>query len=155
MNPEELKNRYWEGVEARFWAKVDKTETCWTWRGSQDRHGYGHARVVGENVLVHRFAYAISRGPIPEGMTVDHLCFNTICVNPDHLRLLTHSENAANQQSTVDPPAYCPRGHEYTEENTYWNRHASSPNRRPTRYCRTCNREAQRRSWERKKAAAR
>ncbi|KOX13333.1 hypothetical protein ADK67_44185 [Saccharothrix sp. NRRL B-16348] len=49
-------------------------------------------------VLVHRLAYACLYGPIPSGMTVDHLCFTPGCFNQDHLRLLTPSENSRNRR---------------------------------------------------------
>lgn len=78
----------------RFWAKVEKTEGCWLWRGTIYSNGYGvltdgRRRRVG----VHRLAYALAKGPIPDGLVIDHLCCQPICVNPDHLEAVTNSEN--------------------------------------------------------------
>jgi HNH endonuclease len=68
-------------------------------------------------VLAHRVAFSLWVGPIPEGMTVDHICRNRKCQNPNHLRLLSNLDNARdNGQSRK---THCPRGHEYSPENTW------------------------------------
>lgn len=77
--------------EQRFWAKVDKTETCWLWTGSGRR--YGHLNVDSKLVRAHRFAWALANGPIPEGLNICHSCDRGFCVNPDHLFLGTQKEN--------------------------------------------------------------
>lgn len=82
----------------RFWPKVRKSESCWEWTAAAYR-GYGLFRSRGKVRLAHRLVYEWMRGPIPEGMEVDHMCHNRGCVNPDHLRLLTHSENGQNRAS--------------------------------------------------------
>jgi hypothetical protein len=97
--------------EKNFWAKVDKTETCWNWTAFIDQ-GYGvfGVRVEGKPVprRAHRISYTLAHGPIPEGLMVDHICHNLRCVNPDHLRLATNKENqehrltaSANSKSGV------------------------------------------------------
>lgn len=48
--------------------------------------------------LAHRVAYESLHGVIPAGMTVDHACFNTRCVNPDHLRLMSLAENSGRRR---------------------------------------------------------
>ena len=62
---------------------------CHVWTGAICGPGYGHTN----RGYAHRLAYERSHGPIPPGMTVDHRCFNTLCVNPEHLALLTLTEN--------------------------------------------------------------
>jgi hypothetical protein len=78
-------------------------------------------------------------------MTVDHLCFNPPCVNPGHLRLLTLSENSANQRDAYK--AHCKRGHELSPENT---RIRTGGNGR--RECKTCHRDRERAAWQRRTA---
>lgn len=100
---------------ARFWAKVDKTDTCWLWTGTTV-NGYGQMRVADRKVYTHRFGYELLIGPIPEGLQIDHLCRVRHCVNPAHLEPVTAQENslrsnnlaAANSRKT-----HCPRGHSY------------------------------------------
>jgi hypothetical protein len=84
-------------------------------------------------------AYAALTGPIPDGSDVRHDCDNPPCVNPDHLRTGTRSDNMQDcVQRGRNPQAAkecCLQGHPYSEENTYV---------RPSgaRTCRTCQREA-------------
>ena len=84
--------------EERFWAKVDKSGECWAWTGARlNEKGYGVFRLAGRNVVAHRVSYMWARGEIPARYEVDHTCFNRSCVNPDHLRILTHQENGQNR----------------------------------------------------------
>lgn len=104
--------------EARFWARVDRRgpDECWQWTGFRNRRGYGHIGRGTTTLLAHRVAYELVVGPIPEGLTLDHLCCNTSCCNPAHLDPCTRSENVrrASERRT-----HCKRGHEFTPENTY------------------------------------
>lgn len=113
------------------------TDDCVIWHGRKDSRGYGR-RSFGavKGVPAHRVAYTEAFGPIPDEMTVDHLCFNPPCVNPQHLRLLTRSENSRNQRSAAK--THCDNGHEYTPENTY----IKTGHRAGHRQCRACNRAA-------------
>jgi hypothetical protein len=76
-----------------FWIKVDADGDCWVWRGAVDRYGYGKATINHVRHIAHRVAYELMVGPIPEGLTLDHLCRNTLCVNPDHLDPVTNRVN--------------------------------------------------------------
>lgn len=86
-------NRY-ISMEDRFWMKVQKTDDCWNWTGS-GRGGYGTftERSKGRTHLAHRMSYELLVDPIPDGMRIDHRCRNTLCVNPEHLRPVTHKQN--------------------------------------------------------------
>lgn len=115
-----------------FWARVSGSdvETCWLWRGSKDKDGYG---VLQRHLVVrraHRWAYELLRGDIPVGLVTDHLCQVTSCVNPWHLDLVTPAENTrrVNTRKTA-----CPQGHQYDADNTYISKDGE-------RYCRTCSR---------------
>lgn len=78
----------------RFWAKVDRTGTCWEWTGTKRPQGYGAFAIKGRLHYAHRVAWEFTRGRIPEGKVIDHICFNRACVNPEHLRVTTSKRNA-------------------------------------------------------------
>jgi hypothetical protein len=84
-------------------------------------HGYAEIAWsdagVRKHHLCHRVVWIATHGPIPAGMTVDHLCHNRRCVEVSHLRLLTNVENA--RDNGFKTRTHCPRGHEYTPDNTY------------------------------------
>lgn len=79
-----------------FERRVDKTDTCWLWKGCLVR-GYGQIGRKKDGKLVreyaHRVSYRLYKGRIPEGLVLDHLCKNLICVRPDHLEPVTFLEN--------------------------------------------------------------
>jgi len=117
----------------RFWAKVEKgtrPDGCWLWMGRLNNNGYGSIRIMSKLVagptLVHRFAYELLVGPIPEGVELDHLCKNRRCVNPAHLEPVTRSENCSRGDSGLAWAAHqrrkthCPQGHPYDLFNTYY-----------------------------------
>ena len=76
-----------------FITRVNKTDTCWLWSGNKNSNGYGLVSIDGKTVQVHRYAYEVLVGPIPDGLTIDHLCRVRLCVNPDHLEVVTLGEN--------------------------------------------------------------
>lgn len=103
-------------LEERFWAKVDKTDACWLWTAAKDPRGYGYFKVGGKLLRAHRVAYEFLVGPIPCGLTIDHLCCVKSCVRPDHLEPVTGAEN---QRRAAVLRTHCKHGHEFTPENTH------------------------------------
>jgi hypothetical protein len=89
----------WATDSERFWEKVDKSGSCWLWTGAK-LTGYGSFRLNGGAWLAHRVSYTWRHGDIPEGAEVDHMCHNKACVNPDHLRLASHSANGQNRAAS-------------------------------------------------------
>lgn len=82
--------------EERFWAKVNKTATCWLWTATKLPAGYGQCRWNGGMRTAHRVSYEVAYGPIPTGLVLDHTCYDRACVNPLHLRAVTHKQNMEN-----------------------------------------------------------
>ena len=141
-------------AEARFWSYVDKNGPiperrpdlgpCWTWTGKTSLAGYGRFYVDQREHSATRWICELKLGPIPEGHEPDHLCFNTGCVNYEsHVEVVTQRENtlrSGNPTALNARKTHCPRGHEYTPENTY-----QKPGNR--RVCRICHRADARRRY--------
>jgi hypothetical protein len=104
--------------EQRFWRNVQRgrADDCWPWLASGWPKGYGAFRINGQTVAAHRFSYELHHGPIPEGLTVDHLCRNPSCVNPAHLEAVTFRENVlrgTNMAARYARRDTCSRGHQF------------------------------------------
>lgn len=136
-------------IEVRLWSKVDKTTNpngCWEWRGCVLPSGYGQICWESKARPVHRIAWMLLRGPIPPGKVMDHLCRNTICVNPDHLEVVTPKENALRG---IGPTAmnakqtHCIHGHAFSGENLYLRKVKATNSYQ--RHCRICMRMYRRR----------
>jgi len=128
-----------------FWDKVDKTEVCWLWTACKDRDGYGIFYYNGTNYRAHRMAYELIVGPIPEGLTIDHLCRVRACVNPDHLEPVTQRENVLRGDTVPAKNAkktHCKQGHPYSGYNLYIRTNGY-------RSCRTCG-SVWTRKWRKK-----
>ncbi len=90
------KGRYPSLIE-RFWARVNKTDTCWLWMGSAVEDGYGVLGYRGKQVRTHRLSWELANGPIPAGLSVLHRCDTPACVNPDHLFVGTTQDNITDK----------------------------------------------------------
>ena len=122
---------------------VDVQGDCWIWQREIDRHGYGRVRKQGHNRRAHRLVYELLVGPIPDGMTIDHLCRVRSCVNPDHLEPVTATENV--RRSPLVTPTHCVNGHLLADGNVY-----VSAGRPTWKVCRLCQRKRSR-DWMRRK----
>ena len=84
--------------EERFWARVEKTDTCWLYRGALNRDGYGTLTWEGRIVSAHRTAWVLTHGPLLNGEWVLHKCDVRACCNPAHLFLGDRAANMADMK---------------------------------------------------------
>ncbi len=152
-------------LEERFNAKWEAvTESgCWLWMGATNGVGYGTFYVRPTDgafyvrpkcgrqrmTYAHRLSYELHKGPLPEGLTIDHLCRVRCCVNPGHLEAVTLRVNLLRGEGLPAKCAkktHCPQGHPYDATNTHHHRNGS-------RQCRECGRRRDRRNYARRKAA--
>lgn len=92
-----------EATRRRFASKYQVAANgCWKWTAFQRPNGYTQFRVRQNgqwvSALAHRVSYQLHHGSIPAGMEIDHTCHDRGCVNPDHLRAVTHKQNQENQR---------------------------------------------------------
>lgn len=114
----------------------DEQTGCLRWQGAHAPKGYGQICVDGRRMAVHRAAYQLWVGPIPDGYEIDHVaergCAHRDCIEPTHLEAVTHAENVRRQLARV---THCPKGHEYSDKNTLWHTNAKGYRLRKCREC--------------------
>lgn len=125
-------------VAERLYARiaVDLLTGCHNWTGPTVWKGYGQMYLWSAGgkkyrARTHRIAYEIAKGPIPDGLVLDHLCRNPPCCNPDHLEAVTQRENTLRGIAARPQVTHCPSGHLYDAENTLGSKYG--------RKCRACN----------------
>jgi hypothetical protein len=126
-------------------ANTREVDGCLIWQGWKNDDGYGYVRFEGRDQPVHRVAYLLAVGPIPDGHEVDHRCQQRACLRVEDLEAVTHAENqrriAARQMS-------CRRaGHDWTNPRNVRVR------RNGRRYCAECDRQDQRARRHNRRAA--
>jgi len=112
---------------------------CWLWEGGR-RGRYGKTKCDGAQWLTHRLAYTLVKGPIPEGLQLDHLCRTPLCFNPLHLEAVTARVNSLRSSSVAAKNAvktHCKRGHSLSGRNLY----VHMRDGHPVRSCRTCRKD--------------
>lgn len=140
----------------RFAEKIALADSgCIEWIAGLTAAGYGSLCLSPDegsrHVLAHRWSYEHHIGPIPEGLSIDHLCRNTVCVNPEHLEPVTQKENVLRGTSWTARNAKktsCPKGHPLQGANLYRNPNSGH------RKCRTCQRDLDARRQPRTRKAA-
>jgi hypothetical protein len=137
------------GLPERIESKIspEPNSGCWLWDGARFDTGYGKTFIGEKRVLAHRVVYELLRGPIPQGLQIDHLCRVRCCVNPDHMEPVTRVVNVMRGESPIAKNArktHCLNGHEFSADNTYILKDKS-------RLCRACNRVAALASYHRNK----
>ncbi len=130
--------------KVRFWSRVvvpsmgEPRLACWKWQGHHSADGYGKCHYKGKTIHVHRLAYELAIGPIPDGLVIDHLCRHRWCANPYHMEPVTSRENTLRGQNNAARNAaktQCHRGHAFSPENTY-------VDAKGQRGCRICRKQA-------------
>ncbi len=107
-------------IRERFLEKVQKTDSCWIWTAKKEKFGYGRFAIREREFAAHRVAYELFVGNIPDGLSIDHLCKNPSCVNPEHLEPVTMRVNLLRGntfQARNASKTHCPQGHPYSGDN--------------------------------------
>jgi len=81
---------------------------CWVWQNATNGKGYGQVGFMGRVRSVHRVAYELLVGPIPDGLCIDHLCRVRACCNPYHLEPVTTLVNN-RRGGLAARPTYIPK----------------------------------------------
>ena len=121
----------------RLLTKITKTDTCWLWCGARwgRNRMYGQFRMNKHSIGAHRASYILHIGPSPEAKHLDHLCRNTLCVNPQHLEPVSCQTNLLRGigiASINSKKQMCKNGHTLSLDNIAYSKKGG-------RNCRTCN----------------
>lgn len=125
------------------YGSFDPSTHCVNFTGNVCKDGYGKmegGRDYPRETLAHRVAYLVWNGPITKGLEIDHRCKNRLCINPQHLWLVTHAQNVkfndhkTNHRNRVK--THCIRGHELSGDNLILKKNGA----RTCRYCKNAKR---------------
>jgi hypothetical protein len=97
-----------EAATRTFWKNVIKYPGggCWIWTGGTNskRNPYGRFWIgKDQQVMAHRYSWALEHGSCDPTLSIDHLCMNTLCMNPLHMELVTFEENSRRQHERREP----------------------------------------------------
>lgn len=130
-----------EKDKQRFNSKIIKKGDCLLWQGALDKDGYGNFYFKKKNRRVHRVAMYFAKGPIEDGLVVDHICKNRNCVAINHLRLITARQNTLENSNSVGArnsmKVFCKNGHRF--DKVY------GEGAKRQRYCSVCQSEKSKR----------
>lgn len=127
-----------------FFSHILSLDGCWQWGGYVQNAGYASFSTSRETILAHRWSYRYFVGKIKAKMTLDHLCRNKLCVNPDHLEQITRTQNIqraglAGVALHESKKLYCSKGHSYQEHGVrYKNGHTAYGTPKYARRCTVC-----------------
>jgi len=146
-------------LEAR---RVINDEGCWLYPTGGSYDGYVLMRLAGRAMGVHRWAWLIWKGSVPDGMELHHLCHERAgcqagtdcqhrrCFNPDHLMPMSHADNNARVSRRLMMGSWCNHGHRYTPDNIVPRRLSSGGD---GFRCRACREATMLRRRQRQRAA--
>lgn len=130
----------WGQVLERIMGKIEMvTESgCWIWLGATKggEEDYGRVYFCGMKFSVHRLVYELLKGPVPDGLVLDHLCRVEPCANPWHLEPVTDAVNIQRGNAPyviLKRNRVCLRGHAMEGDNVRVNKGINK--------CRSCERE--------------
>lgn len=131
-------------AEERFLKYVlpEPNSGCWLWTGALRRGTkYGSFWDGKGPCFAHRWSYEHRHGHVERNLVIDHKCRNRICVNPDHLRAVTHKINVTENNDGVcsinGRKTHCKRGHSLSDPQHL----RLIPN---GRMCKTCHNQRRR-----------
>lgn len=110
---------YQNGLQG-FYARIQKTSSCWIWTGPLKDHGYATLSFEGKIWYAHRLSYFLNAGEIPDGMDIDHACHVRSCVNPAHLQAVTRKQNLENQSGAHRGNSSGVRGVSWRKSRSTW-----------------------------------
>jgi len=131
----------------RFLKKIKYTDDHWLWLGYRNSNGYGFFKINGKNHYAHRVAYLIIKSEQPPTFDdLDHVCKNRLCINPDHLEVVSHSINC-KRGNQGKQHTHCKRGHELIGYNRQITKAGTRENGTVKIACRICRLENWRKNY--------